>query len=680
MPIGARPEGQRGLWAVAALLAAYVATRLWQLTALPMFTDEAFYITWGLRALHGPRLIDRLESIADGKQPLVPWLMAPFLAVTDDRLAAGRMAPLLTGAAGLVALYLLARRHFGWPTAAAAAAIYLAAPLTLFHNRIVLYDGPIADCALVVLATATWWGERPSRRRAVALGLAMGVALLTKVSAAVFVIAAPLAAVLLVPASRRAWRQILLAYGVGAAVFAPLLLHPQARMLFQGTTDRYAFTTAELLQLPWRVWWESAKDLWVGVLVYLPAPLWCLFVAGLALPLVTRDRRDAVFSGWALLLLGTMLVAAKVYYFRYYVPGLVAAVLPAARALVVAVEDVLSPAVSAGDSSLRRRRGAVTAYVLAGAVGVTLVPSLAMDWALWTDVRGAPLPEGVRGDRFRYVTSHNTAWEFDGVVGFLRQEAAKQDIVVVVPTISGLTRGWAEANLLYWPRVHVLVRTQHQTPLEQILALPADDETRRLAVGGSPVYVVASEWADSPAAQPYAEEGRDPAILVADVPRRDIGWRHRVYALAVPRELVHQRLNPPPAFGGAISLVGYELQPVEVKPGGTAEVSLSWRAGRPLNRSYVVFVHVLAPDGSRVAQADGEPGSGLLPTNRWPVGAVLADRHQVQIPSGAPCGAYRLLVGWFERTTMQRLPRGGDPRVADQQAVPLGPLPVTGCG
>jgi predicted membrane-bound mannosyltransferase len=97
-----------------ALAAAYLGTRLWRLGALPMFSDEGTYLTWGLRALHAGGAADLLASVPDGKQPLLPWLMVPFLALVPDRLLAARLTAVAAGAAGAVDSTALRARGGEW--------------------------------------------------------------------------------------------------------------------------------------------------------------------------------------------------------------------------------------------------------------------------------------------------------------------------------------------------------------------------------------------------------------------------------------------------------------------------------------------------------------------------------------------------------------------------------------
>jgi hypothetical protein len=523
----------------------------------------------------------------------------------------------------------------------------------------------------------------------------LAVTVLTKVSALVIAGGAPLAALALRPGGRTPWGRLLGAYAIAAAVFGALLLHPQATMLYGGTTDRYAFSPTDLLTVPWRAWGSNFRHLAEALAGYLPAPLWILYAAGLALPFVTRDRRDAVLAAWCVLLLGSTLLLDKVFYFRYYVPGAVAGLLPAARALTLAAA-VLGRAVAAlSRAAGRRGRGPVLAGRLAGALflAAAAVPGLALQWQLGHDPYDAALPGDRIGDREQYVLSRNAGWETDRLVDLLSDAAAREPIVVVVSPLTGHMRAWVEARLLYVPGVHILLRDPRQTPATQVLGLNRDDEIRRLAVGGGAVYFATSEWAGAANEQPYLENDGDAAELIADFPRHDLPWRHRVYRLHFPHELDRVRLTRPAVFGagGELALLGYDLQPPAADGGATQELTLYWEARRPPGDSYTVFVHAVAPgpDAPIVAQHDGLPGDGARPTDRWRPGEIVPDRHPLVLPAPPACGPYRLFVGWYDRETLRRLPvvqgaadaaaPGGTPS-PEADAVELRPLGGAACG
>lgn len=119
-------------------------------------------------------------------------------------------------------------------------------------------------------------------------------------------------------------------------------------------------------------------------------------------------------------------------------------------------------------------------------------------------------------------------------------------------------------------------------------------------------------------------------------------------------------------FGDQVALLGYEVNwdsAAQASGGqeGSAgkralHLTLYWRALRPIEVSYTVFVHLLDEAGEIEAQQDSRPLQATYPTDIWPPGVVVHDEHVVPVPGDVPGGAYRLGVGLYELATMQRLP------------------------
>lgn len=100
-------------------------------------------------------------------------------------------------------------------------------------------------------------------------------------------------------------------------------------------------------------------------------------------------------------------------------------------------------------------------------------------------------------------------------------------------------------------------------------------------------------------------------------------------------------------FGGQARLLGFDLTPAQVRPGAAVTLTLHWQSGEPWERRAAVFVHLLDAAGQTVAQADGEPGAGLLPTTGWLAGEFLSDTHVLSIPPDLPQGSYRIEIGFY---------------------------------
>ncbi len=108
-------------------------------------------------------------------------------------------------------------------------------------------------------------------------------------------------------------------------------------------------------------------------------------------------------------------------------------------------------------------------------------------------------------------------------------------------------------------------------------------------------------------------------------------------------------------LGEKIELVGYELEEKPLRPGETLELTLYWRAKEEVEKSYIVFTHLLDSEGNIRGQQDGIPVEGMYPTSSWPAGQIVEDRHRIPIADVAPAGDYRLAVGLYELDSLERL-------------------------
>ncbi|MFQ5575535.1 MAG: hypothetical protein ACE5G8_00960, partial [Anaerolineae bacterium] len=110
-------------------------------------------------------------------------------------------------------------------------------------------------------------------------------------------------------------------------------------------------------------------------------------------------------------------------------------------------------------------------------------------------------------------------------------------------------------------------------------------------------------------------------------------------------------------FAGGVILSGYSLDAGPVAPGDSLPLTLYWRTAAPLQTDYTVFVHLLSGEGKLVAQHDGGPIYGYLPTTQWPVGEIIPDRLEIPLPADLPAGEYTLIAGMYNPHTLERLNR-----------------------
>ena len=107
------------------------------------------------------------------------------------------------------------------------------------------------------------------------------------------------------------------------------------------------------------------------------------------------------------------------------------------------------------------------------------------------------------------------------------------------------------------------------------------------------------------------------------------------------------------AFSDSIELLGYDIK-VNQKE-AVVTLGLYWLAIGTPKDDYTVFAHLLGPDGELYGQHDGYPQDGAFPTTLWRKGDIVRDTHWLPIEPSALPGGYRIRVGLYLLSTMQRL-------------------------
>jgi hypothetical protein len=160
---------------------------------------------------------------------------------------------------------------------------------------------------------------------------------------------------------------------------------------------------------------------------------------------------------------------------------------------------------------------------------------------------------------------------------------------------------------------------------------------------------------------------------------RLLGPQIRVGPITVQRPPLDPRLierRQWARLGDEIALLGYRLSEERVVPGDEVALTLFWEAIGRVSADYVVFTHLLGPQGI-VAQADGQPGGRAWPTSGWRDGQVIEDRYEWHIAEETPAGEYPIEVGMYLLSTGERLPvYGQEGKRVEGDQVLLGALVV----
>lgn len=97
--------------------------------------------------------------------------------------------------------------------------------------------------------------------------------------------------------------------------------------------------------------------------------------------------------------------------------------------------------------------------------------------------------------------------------------------------------------------------------------------------------------------------------------------------------------------------------------GETVEMSVQWFAGGPTETRQVSFMHLVASDGTVVAQDDHEVDGGFWPTTHW-AETTIVDEFTFDIPADLPPGDYSVVIGWYDAASGERtLTTDGEPAI-----------------
>jgi hypothetical protein len=100
--------------------------------------------------------------------------------------------------------------------------------------------------------------------------------------------------------------------------------------------------------------------------------------------------------------------------------------------------------------------------------------------------------------------------------------------------------------------------------------------------------------------------------------------------------------------GGAIRLIGYDLDRAKLLPGDEVAVTLCWESLAPMGENYAYFVHVIGLEESKVGARDTHPGLSRYPTSWWTPGDAFCDVVRVPVETWAPAPAvYDVVIGWY---------------------------------
>ncbi len=130
-------------------------------------------------------------------------------------------------------------------------------------------------------------------------------------------------------------------------------------------------------------------------------------------------------------------------------------------------------------------------------------------------------------------------------------------------------------------------------------------------------------------------------------------------------------------YGSQLKLLGYDVSPERVAPGGSVQLTLYWQSLATMDTDYSIGIHLLDSGSRVIGSRDSYPGHGMLPTRLWYAGQIIQDTYWVPVSADALGGSVaQVHVALYSRDDKLDLP-AYDP--AGQGITPIvGRLKLTG--
>ena len=101
-----------------------------------------------------------------------------------------------------------------------------------------------------------------------------------------------------------------------------------------------------------------------------------------------------------------------------------------------------------------------------------------------------------------------------------------------------------------------------------------------------------------------------------------------------------------------LHLQGYDL----VDEPAARSLRLFWETDETVANDWITYIHMTNAQGDLVAQFDGPPFAGLLPTSWWKPNSLYIDSRKLELPSSIAPGDYLLRIGLYSFESRERLP------------------------
>lgn len=418
------------LIAAAILVVLFFSTRLYNITSLPIFTDEAIYTRWAQIAKNDSNW--RFISLTDGKQPSFVWIDILYMKFIEDPLVAGRLVSVTAGFATAIGLFLLTNLVFssekrkGFYVGMTAAAIAVIFPFSLVYDRMAIYDSLVAAFFVWSLLFQILLVKKLRLDVAMVLGFVLGGAVLTKSSGFLSIYFSPILLFLLGFKKNQLLKKVikffllfLISISIAYGMYSILRLSPFFHIITEKNSI-FVISPSEWLSLPFNIkidnFLSNTRGLVDWFIIYFTIPYIILAAASF---FVEKHflKEKLVLLLWFVLPFLSLCVFGRTLYPRY----ILFMVMPLIPLVSISVWNILA-----------RYKNILLRLLF---IVLILVLPLRMMYYVLFDFAHAPIP---KSDLEQYINGWPSGGGVAESVEFFKKESQKGPIYLATQGTFGL--------------------------------------------------------------------------------------------------------------------------------------------------------------------------------------------------------------------------------------------------
>lgn len=400
----------------------YFLTRLFNLSHLPIFTDEAIYIRWSQIAQNDAAW--RFISLTDGKQPSFVWLNMLTLGLFEDPLTAGRMVSVFAGFGTLFGVFALTQILFNNKKLSLLASfLYLIFPFALVYDRLAIYDSLVSLFFVWSLFFGVMLVKKSRLDVALFLGFILGGAVLTKSSGFLSIYLSPLFLLLVSFQKKGLYKRfvrvislLLTSFAIAYLMYSIQRLSPFYHIIEQKNAT-FVYPVSEWIRHPIEYLVSNLRGMVDWLTVYMSIPMLVLATSSFFL---SKEKYFLEKSFLLLWFMGPFLglaVFGKLVYPRFIFFMTIPLLILSAYSLMYLADRVKN------------------VYLKIVVIIFFITPFIYADIKILTDFKNAPIP---RIDLEQFINGWPAGGGVEESMEFFEEEARNKKIVIATEGTFGL--------------------------------------------------------------------------------------------------------------------------------------------------------------------------------------------------------------------------------------------------